>query len=291
VRAVRPAHYEQFVDLVCAKEAPDVETVEREQISFVAPDDESGEGRPIIIQGEPGSLRGAIPLVNNGEKSVRRATLTLGKSTLRTAHRQPLEGVVVRHRLEPGQPTRAMISFSIDERTHPGTYEAEFVLGEKRHPVVFHVAENLRLEAVPRRLVLDNDPGSKVERTVHVTNTGNVEVQIGDVGPVVLEEYNQTCNALRNAIRGFEGSGFDAAVDAVIEALDRSFNESGFLRIRTKEQPVVIPPGETRSLKLEISLPDTLWKTRRYRGRFRLYNVSVPVVLQPTITGAVESIG
>jgi hypothetical protein len=169
----------------------------------------------------------------------------------------------------------------LDSRTPPGVYETTLILGEEQIPIILQVAETLDVDIVPRKFILTNAPGSTITKTVSVTNRGNLAVELGNVGAVALAERNQVCTVLRNSVKRFQETGVDDAVNILADELEKSFERSGTLRIRTKNQPITVLPGETVIVELEISLPSSLRKSRLYHGQYKLYNASMTIELQP----------
>jgi hypothetical protein len=247
--------------------------------------------QPIDFYGTPRQLTGVVPLANTGDQSVRLAASGLEKTELRAPNGAAMTEVPFRRWLEPGEQVSAPIAIAVDQRTAPGTYKAEFVLGDQRQPVVFHVAEVVKLRVVPERLVIANTPGSKALKTIFVTNLGNMDIEIGNIGVVGLEESNLICNTIREAVGQLKDPDVDATVAAFVNTLNKSFQESRALTVRTPDKPITVRPGETVSVELSISLPQTLHRRRRYFGNMHLYNVAIPILLQPTASiGEVDQV-
>jgi competence ComEA-like helix-hairpin-helix protein len=293
VRGINEHTYSQFSDHVYVEHAY-VEVVTAEAVlPPTAPEpgpfvfsvdretDAQGESERIVFAGETYNVQGFITLRNVGDQRIRKLALPLGENELYAVNGAPLRHIVTRQRLYPGQQVRAQVSFALDSRTPPGVYETTLILGEEQIPIILQVAETLDVDIVPRKFILTNAPGSTITKTVSVTNRGNLAVELGNVGAVVLAERNQVCTVLRNSVKRFQETGVDDAVNILADELEKSFERSGTLRIRTKNQPITVLPGETVIVELEISLPSSLRKSRLYHGQYKLYNASMTIELQP----------
>jgi hypothetical protein len=293
VRGVTQALYDRFANLIYVEEGPGLARPPEPVVFAFQTLEQADELAPLItFSGTPDNLTGVVPLANVSPGKVRLKRLQLESPQLREVSGISLQEVPVRQRLQPGQQVNAAVSLTLDRRTPPGTYEGELVLGGQRRRVVFHVAEMVEIDVVPKRLVVENVPGGKVEKTLYVTNIGNKPIQVDNVGSIGLEEDYIVCRTIRRAVHQLEEAKADtppdinATVAALVDALEVSFSESGVLAIRTKNRPVVIAPGETTGIELEISIPESLRRTHRYRGRINLFNASVELLLQPVNVNA-----
>ena len=241
---------------------------------------------PINFYGTPRQLTGVVPLANTGEQSTRLTAIQLENAELHAPSGAIMTEIPVRRQLEPGEQVSAPLSVAVDHRTPPGTYRAEFVLGDQRQPVIFHIAEVIKLKVVPERLVIGNNPGSKVLKTLFVTNLGNVNIELGDIGVVGLEQTDLICHTIRETVNQVKDPDWDTTVASFVNTLNKSFQESRALTVRTQGKPVRISPGETVSVELSITLPSSLRRRRRYFGSMRLYNVSIPILVQPMAASA-----
>ena len=239
---------------------------------YVAEEKNGNQVEPIVFRGEASNLKGVIPIVNRADRRIKRARLRVENCDLQTLRGEPLTEIVVRQRLQPGQHGEAVVSIAVPDSTPPGIHEGALVIGDEHRPVIFHIAERLGVDVVPRELFIDNIPGSKVKKTVFVTNTGNVPIIFNDIGAVGIEETGIVNRAIRNTVGQHKGGGIDAAFEVFTGQLKEAFTRSRILSVRTKNKPVEIPPGETRSLDLEISLPESMPTRYGYTGKIQLYN-------------------
>jgi len=245
-------------------------------------DQPSGGGDPVhVFTGTPHFLQGEIALANSGPETVQSGLIGVENTTLRDANGHPLTGISVDTNLEPGRQARSSVSIALDPRTAPGVYPAELVLQDQRRKVVFNVAEKIRTVVNPASLVLLDAPGAKVEKTVFVTNDGNVPLSGGDVGAIIIEPDNFECRIARNAVKGLKNPTWDQFVGAVSDELKSSFDEIEPLRIRAKSKPDQILPGETAAFVLEFQIPRSVKPRFSYHGSFRIFDAPVGIALVP----------
>ena len=291
VRGFSQALYDQIAEQVfLAPEAGSIDPIMKAIAFGSKRKGKTGQSlQPIDFYGTPRRLTGVVPLVNTGDQSVRLAAFGLDKTELRAPNGAAMTEVPFRRWLQPGEQVSAPIALALDQRTPPGTYKAEFVLGDQRQPVIFHVAEVVKLRVAPERLVVDNRPGSRETKTIFVTNLGNVNIELGDIGVVGLEESNIICNTIREAVGQLKDPDLDTTVAAFVNTLNKSFQESRALIVRTRGKPIQVTPGETVSVELSMGLPQSLHSRRRYFGSMHLYHASIPILVQPTgSTGEVD---
>lgn len=246
---------------------------------FVAAAEGEVEVEPIIFRGVASNLKGVIAIENRADQPIRRLKLRVEQCNLLTYRGDPIKEINISRRLQPGQLGKAVVSLALDRSTPPGIHRGELVLEGERRPIIFHIAEILKVNVSPKELIIEIVPGSKVDRTVFVTNSGNVPITIDDIGSVGIEETGMVDRALRNTIGKFKGGGVDAMVDTFTGQLKEGLTRSRVLVIRTKKKPVKIPPGKMQSLELEITLPKTMPTTYNYHGYIQLYNSRINLVL------------
>jgi hypothetical protein len=300
IRGVKPSDYEQVTELIEVETAPPetVHLCEPIRFASAALGEVGASAPPLTFCGTPDRITGTVPLLNVGQEKVKLTTLALENTPLLGKSQMPLQEVALRQRLQPGQQIDLPVTLEVDRHTPPGTYEGEFVLAGERRPFVVYVAEVVSIQVVPTEVCVEHIPGSKVEKTFYVTNQGNKPVQIGNIGSIGLEEELIFCHTIRRTVgqlgnakrdtAATPSSDLNALLTAVVDALAESFTESNTLTVRTKNKPVVIAPGETVKLELEFTVPRSLRYQRQYRGKIRLFNASISLLLQPMNASAGE---
>src|SRR5262249_47915079 len=149
------------------------------------------EDAPIVLVGEPKSLRGELRLHNRSTQKlvVREALVRCAALAEATSGRAaPVAQVVLSAILQPGQAQQVRLTIATDDRRPPGEYHGELEVADHTRPVVLHVAEVVRLGISPQTIVLDQAAGSTVVKRVVFSNNGNVALTIGTIGRVPLGE-------------------------------------------------------------------------------------------------------
>ncbi len=166
-------------------------------------------------------------------------------------------------KLAPGQRARVRAQLEIDPFTPPGTYVTELDLGERRAPVVVHVFEKANIILKPRSVRLRGAPGDVLAHPLIVTNHGNITYTVPEVVLVHLEERDWFGRSLVFALRDLpEGEGHGAYLDRVVREMKATDTRPA--RVTLDTEPRELPPGATREVRLEMTLPQELIKGRTY---------------------------
>jgi hypothetical protein len=244
---------------------------------------------PVVVVGEPRSLRGDVRIHNTGENKIvlkelglRGALEPVGKAA--AAERSISLQVPFSAVISPGQSQRVPLTLDLDFRTPPGTYYGELQIAGTARPLVMHVAETVRLAVSPKQVIIDRSAGSKVVKRVVFSNHGNVPVTVGEIGEVMLGEEL----LLANGLRGSMGSVSDTRkpleklfVEILGEETRVITMEVGSLLVRNTSAPLVLQPGDVQAADLEITLPKDLKSNSRYRARLPLYTADLDFVIVP----------
>jgi hypothetical protein len=150
--------------------------------------------------------------------------------------------------------------------------------------LVLHVTEVVRLEIEPDPVVIDNRPGDTISKRVVFSNTGNVPLDIGEIGAVVLDEELLTCRAGRAAVMsiGDQVKGLDDIIAEYIRQTKVAITQTGLLRVRNTAGTFTLAPGEVRAVDLEFRVPDKLEPRSRYLGTVALYTSNLDIIVAPT---------
>jgi hypothetical protein len=251
----------------------------RGRIGFVQP--EGGETAELAFWGTPEFLRGTVPLRNEGGATFNGVSLGVEGSELRSLHGERLERLQAVFSIGAGQSAHVPATIQLDATTPPGVYRVEIVAGADRRAASLHVLERTFASLAPSQLVISNAPGAKTDRQVSIRNEGNVPITISDVGAVPVEDRDFACRAIRDAVKRLDNPNWDRFVGAVSEELKKSFALIEPMRIRTKNKPVTVQPGETAILDLEIQNPKNTRKGRFYVATARVFNTILSLDLVP----------
>jgi len=238
---------------------------------------------PIVLVGEPKSLRGEVRLYNQSQEKI---TVREAHVRLTPLHEAaigsavPTTQAVLSATLQPGQLQHVKLALDIDHHTPPGEYHGELNIGGYARPVVLHVVEVVRLSISPQVIVIDQSAGSTVVKRVIFSNHGNIALRIGTIGSVELGE-----ELLQRAVAGVTGEPPQPPEPMfVVGARDTSrpiVRLVGRLEVRSLAEPSLLQPGEVRAIDMEIQLPEHLEPNTRYLGRAPLYTSDLEFVVVP----------
>lgn len=242
---------------------------------------------PIVVVGPPESLEGELLLHNAGpDKLILRDVRVRGEAITRRAAEAggPSELALRRVVLRPGQLRRLPLQLALSPNTPPGEYQAEVQVGAGVRQLVIHVTEVVRLEIDPDPVVIDNRPGDTISKRVVFSNRGNVPLNIGEIGAVVLDEEFLNCRAGRAAVMnsGEQLKGLDDFLAEYIRQTKVALAQTGLLRVHNTAGSFTLAPGEVRAVDLEFRVPDKLDQRSRYFGAVALYTSNLDIVVTPT---------
>lgn len=247
------------------------------------------ENGPIVLVGQPASLRGDLYLRNSSPERVVLRKLPLASGEQVAALRSARPGFAPAVRLSPGiiRPGHTgpvSLSVSLDPYTPPGEYHAEMDMAGRMVPVVMRVTERVDLRISPAELVIENRPDQTFQKQIVVTNTGNVPLTIGKLGSVFLDDELLICRTLRAAAAavGDDLRPLEEYLARILLEAKHVAESSGILRVHSKAENEILQPGEVRPIDLEIRVPAALDRRGRYRGVLALYTANLTFLIVPT---------
>jgi hypothetical protein len=256
-----------------------------------------GDG-PLVLSGPPRRLTAMVDFHNRSDVLLvlRDAALRDRSGALATGLvRQSIRPLVLR----PHQERRLPLTVSVTRTTAPGEYHAELEFGGRSHPVVLNVSEVFALSLRPQSVVVFNRPGQTQRKRIVVTNEGNISVAIDEIADVDLEDDMLSQTLARVAIEPWNErpgekpieklkEGFEGPVLTLLRmGLKGTFYPAG-LSVRRLGPKIVLAPGETAAMDLEITLRAELPPGSRYRGRAPLLTTDLEIVVVSS-ADAVES--
>lgn len=260
------------------------------------------EHAPIVLAGDPRKLKGSVRLHNPGEQRVvirevrlcglpgvrprgdvvpeESSTPARGKAAaLAVDHTVPMVAI-----LAPGQHTSVPLRASIDPCTPPGSYRAELEVGVHRYPVELHVTERIQLEVQPDEILVENVPGKRVTKSAIFTNAGNVQLTIGNLGALALDDELIVCRTLRGTLRDADENAMSPQqwLDAWLRQGKKHFEQMGLLWVDVEGAPIELACGHSVTVELRVRVPDTLDPRTRYVAVGFLYDENIRFVIAPT---------
>jgi hypothetical protein len=243
----------------------------------------------VLLSGPPQRVAGRVHLRNlNAATSVTLRHAGLTDKSGRLGH------LPARHRLStialrPAEDRTVEIAIELDHATLAGAYHVELDVAGHVRPAVLNVVESVGLRLEPKRIVvLDARPPSHPARLL-VSNEGNVELRIRDIGPVDL--YDDVAEVrMREALTPLFAQIGDRPKDlaAVLLALVPLRGPAlGRLNVRVPDSPIHLAPGDTRMIEIVIEIPPELPNCGRLRGRAAVLTANLDfLVIQPPGTAA-----
>jgi hypothetical protein len=186
--------------------------------------------------------------------------------------------------LRPGHIGPVSFTLDLNPYTPPGEYNAEVEIAGEVQPVLIHVTERVSLRLRPSEIVIENLPDQKISKRIIATNLGNTPLQIGQIGAIYLDDDLLYCRTLRAAAAavGDELRPLDEYLAQILLSAKNVAASSGILRVHNKNGTVVIQPGETLPIDLEINVPPGLDRRVRFRGVAAIYTADVTFIIVPT---------
>jgi hypothetical protein len=241
-------------------------------------------GRPEELLGVAEFASGAAPEGQRRLEAVRRrraSVIAVRSSELPLSHarRLSLLGAV-----PPGAKGRLPVQFSVDPETPPGRYKAVFDLDGAERAAEIEVLPDPRLEIQPARMEVTGAPGAVVQATAVLANRGNVPLELGLLGMLVLQEEEQLCLSLQQALarvkaatdEAGKGSPHTLFLDSLAGSLAERKTDFGKVRLA---KPLTLPPGDAALVELEFHLPRDMLVGRQYRALLKAKGAQIFVTI------------
>jgi hypothetical protein len=232
----------------------------------------------LFFAGPPRRLTGAIPLINQTDTKLKLRSIGLSSSTLKGAARLPLSETPFFAKLYPGEQANVPATISLDPSTPPGDYQFEVTIGKRTMSVDAHVEEVVDLRMTPSRITILAGAETTYTRTVTVKNAGNVDLPGGAQCEAPIFDSHDIATALISGIKESEKSALEEMVkNMLLHVGDLQAGE-----LITRRDPIVLHPGEQRTVDLSFDLPKELKPLRHYSSNPQLYNATLLVDIYTT---------
>lgn len=257
---------------------------------------------PVRLRGRPQNLTGVVELAREEVPRHRfeLATCDIGLTEhgyMTRLHFAPLVStslpvaVAPHHVLSfgdlpaPGASAKVAVNFAVDGTTPPGLYRATFEVGGEATEAEIEVLASPALSVEPKRIKVTGPPGGAARDAVVIRNSGNVPVELDVLGVLVLEEEQQFCLSLQQALGAVkskpgEAGAHERFLDALVEGL--AARTTDFAKVRVADGPVTIPPGGSEALEIEVHLPGNMVAGRRYRAMLKSEMFQLFVAIRAT---------
>jgi hypothetical protein len=146
----------------------------------------------------------------------------------------------------------------------------EALVGKARKQVFVDVLESWDIAVVPTSFSLKPAGGKRLVRTIHVTNRGNMPWEIRAAALVPLQERNGIHRNIFLSLKNSEKGGYESVLNDFAARMKEALMEPAKIKIISKT--TFVPPGETKEMDIEISLPANVKKNRLYSGEVPFEN-------------------
>jgi hypothetical protein len=242
---------------------------------------------PIIIRGAPDRLQGTVVIQNNNDQRITLKSMPVEASDLKGVHGTALDEVHVFGRINPKTQAKVRVEFPIDPATAAGTYQINLRIGSETFPATIMIDEQYELEVEPDTLTLHAAESLEFEHIFTVTNTGNVPVHLGQslVVPVTGDgglEY-AISSAFILAAKKLKSSKRETGLNDFLAAVGGQFPGPASFHF----QEATLNPGESRTLRGALQLPNNLQANHHYSVSVDLYSsaINFDVFTLPTASG------
>lgn len=218
-----------------------------------------GGSAPLSFRGGPHHVTAVLPGRTAGP-ALATARLTRGGGRARGAA-PPVEvtPVVV--------PIADQVMMQLPPGTAPGTYRGVLSIDGGEREIVVEVEPHVQVDADPPRLELTGRPGQRLSAQVVATNRGNVPVELQRANACGLfDEGGIECAIGRAAVA--ELAPGERRIDRFADALAEM--HGGLVRINADAGTGPLLPGESRTVRLSLTVPERLKPGHVYSGRWAL---------------------
>lgn len=237
--------------------------------------------RPIILAGPPDALTGEVHLANPGDDHIVVRSIRL-RDVPRPSHSEIQVPIVAI--LRAGQGLRTRVTARLNPLTPPGRYQVIMALGNFTYPVELYVTENIDFDIDPSPLIIENRPGTRIEKQVLFRSYSNLDLKIHSPEALMMDEQDILCRIGRSGLAAGTENGaanFDQWLTTFLRQAHDNVRETGMLYMRNKDGETIVPPGESRIVNFLIRLPDTLKTNTRYFSVAYFYTETLPITIVP----------
>jgi len=229
--------------------------------------------KPVLLYSKQGRLHGNLYLQNKSASKLTLNSIPIESVKIRDQANGPLSNLRARGRLQPNEQGMVHIDYLIDPTTPPGTYQATLLIGGEEQAAEISIAEHVELEIEPDTITLNTESKPNYTPEFKVTNIGNVDVNLGEKLFVPLKSEQSLETSLQSGFADLlaSRSAADIQLVDVISAVARHLLGS----VTVTWGKTTIKPGETKTIKVKLDLPDNMQLHRYYYADIQLYSADV----------------
>lgn len=260
----------------------------------------SSAQKVVALSGTPGAVLGVAHLYRHSVDKARFVLHTLDPAETEAGHLQQLHRAeILSSNLEPrylaspfvalgrlpveGSQASVPLRLKLAPFTPPGQYQARLRIDGEEVVAEIEVLPERQLRFLTPYLAVSGAAGQTVHARLVVENAGNITERLSTLGRVVLQEAQQVCLSLQEAISAVrraeaDPAGFVTFANGFVAGL--AARQTSAVKVAVQGGPVLLAPAEVAALTLALHLPRDLRAGRSYESVLTTHNASVPVVVQ-----------
>lgn len=222
--------------------------------------------------GPPNACRGELTLVNVSDSKVKVRTLQAQAASRPRKNIPSIQSsqISLFARVAPHSQAKTVAALHLASDTAPGKYSATVLCGKQKQAIEINVLEYRESEIQPSHLRFSGVSGETKHCQITITNHGNVDLALGDVGMVWLRESDWIGRTLVYTLRETnEGDNYESFANRLL----KSFREEIIPPARVQFEPSAkkaVGAGKTLCRTMSLIFPPGLKKGRRYLGFIKI---------------------
>jgi hypothetical protein len=238
----------------------------------------------MVLSGAAGALK--IPVtVRNASDEVRQIDEASLAEVRLDGTGPPLraEAIPIRLNVAANGVARAQVRLRLDPATPPGRYRGAVTIAGVSRPVEIEVVADVDVAIRPAPLVMDAAQGRSQSLPVAFENRGNVPLTIDlagryplgeevPIGPGKVEPPAEGIEHLTQVLNQLVGQAMGSTPRP-------STVEVGSVELSMPGGPVILAPGEARTLRVAVALPDGLSPVARHHLFAPVYVADLHIVI------------
>jgi hypothetical protein len=248
---------------------------------------------PFLFSGQPPFIQGIVNVVNKSGERVRVQSVALegaglkshgGRGLYEREQKQPDERqldvlrVRVSKMVAPFDQANLPAQIVVDPRTPPGEYKAQLRCGDQQAEAVIFVLESHNLTLVPDRITVTAAPGETINKSIYITNEGNVPFSTRKAAFAPLQALNMLHRSLAIALNEEGHKGHEKVLDRLASELADAEVQPAKVKIDIQDQEIA--PGETKRVDITVRLPADMKRKRTYTSTIRFRNARLAVEVE-----------
>ena len=174
--------------------------------------------------------------------------------------------IAVSVRVPAHSEARALAALRLPADTPPGDYQAVLVCGKQKLPIDINITELRELEIDPGHISVSADSGETIRGQIALTNSGNIAIDLADVGMVWLREQNWIGRTLVYTLRE---TGEEETYEDFANRVLHNFHDDMLAPAKILFEPdklMRIDAGKRVIRSFSLTAPAGMKKGRRYLG-------------------------